>query len=88
MISFFDLLDPNGTTWKQNYANRIIQLTVGSLTWNSTILDTCANTDCGGCCATNAKKTGRYLVDMEHYTVLRHFGTTNDLPDSIEFTLF
>jgi hypothetical protein len=39
--------------------------------------DLCADTDCGGCCTTNAKAFGgNYLVDVERRTLERLFGIT------------
>ena len=64
LISFFDSKDPNGVNWKRNYANKKIRLTKGTKTFEATIVDTCGNSDCGGCCTKNAK--GGYLVDMEY----------------------
>jgi hypothetical protein len=37
--------------------------------------DLCADTDCNGCCTTNAQKFGGdYLVDVERRTLQRLFG--------------
>ena len=41
-----------------------IKLTKGSKSFMATIVDTCDNADCNGCCTKNAK--GGYLVDMEY----------------------
>lgn len=39
-----------------------------------TVVDTCDDGDCGGCCSRNAKAGGGYLVDLEENTARRFYG--------------
>lgn len=39
-----------------------------------TVVDTCDDGDCGGCCSKNAKAGGGYLVDLEENTAKRFYG--------------
>ncbi len=64
IVAFFDAADPNGKNWDKNYKNKKIRLTKGSKTFEATIVDTCADKDCSGCCTKNSK--GGYLVDLEY----------------------
>ena len=85
IISFFDKANPSASYWKNNYKDKTVTLTANGKTFNAIIKDTCADTDCGGCCTKNAK-TG-YLIDMEYYTVLRNFGTTDAADGTISFKI-
>ena len=55
--------------------------------FEATVLDTCADSDCGGCCTRNAKKGGGFLIDMEAYTVQRHLGSLSKADGTIEWQL-
>lgn len=44
------------------------------------VLDTCADSDCDGCCTTNARKNGGVLIDLESATAERFWeGEVQDL---------
>ncbi|KAL7551270.1 hypothetical protein ACHAWF_014455, partial [Thalassiosira exigua] len=47
------------------------------------VLDTCGDSDCNGCCTTNANTGGGYLVDMEEETVLKHFGSLDEVDELV-----
>jgi hypothetical protein len=64
IVAFFDSSDPNGKMWKLKYANKKIRLTKNGKSFVATIVDTCGNGDCNGCCTRNAKNG--FLVDMEY----------------------
>ena len=49
----------------------------------ATILDTCRDSDCNGCCTRNAKNG--HLVDMEYYTVMRNFKKLSEADGTISF---
>ena len=49
------------------------------------VVDTCGDGDCGGCCTRNAKPSGN-LIDMEYWTVMRHFNVS-DPGDAADGTL-
>ena len=91
LIAFFDASDPSGEYFFENYANKTIEITKyfnGTLyIFNCTIVDTCSDLDCGGCCSQNAQPSG-YLVDMEYYTVMNNFGTTKAVGGTVNFTIF
>ena len=64
LVAFFDSKDPNGVNWKSKYAGKKIKLSKDGKTFIATIVDTCSDKDCGGCCSRNAK--GGFLVDLEY----------------------
>lgn len=65
IVAFFDAKDPNGVNWSKNYALKKIRLTKNGVTFDATIVDTCGDNDCNGCCSKNAKNG--YLVDIEYW---------------------
>ena len=79
IISFFAV----NSSWGQ-FKDKKVQLTKGDVTFTAIVKDTCADKDCGGCCTHNAGSYG-YLVDMEYYTVKRHFGSLSAADGSIKF---
>jgi hypothetical protein len=88
LIAFFDKNDPNGVFWRERYAGKTIHLIKQyngrTYEFNAVIANTCADSDCGGCCSRNAGDLG-YLVDMEYYTVLNNFGTLDAANGAISF---
>lgn len=38
------------------------------------VLDTCSDSDCGGCCTRNARHHGGVLIDLEYHTARRFWG--------------
>jgi hypothetical protein len=91
LVAFYDDNDPKGKNWSKNYANKTIQITKeynGKVhVFNASIADTCGNRDCHNCCTKNAKPSG-YLVDMEYYTLMNNFGTTDAADGSLSFIVF
>lgn len=71
------------------FSTVLIFYVIGTITFNATIADTCKDSDCtDACCSNNAKKQGvSYLTDIEYYTVLRYFGSYNNLPAKISFVI-
>lgn len=92
LVAFYDNSDKSGKYWEERYANKTIQITkkTDSQTYvfNATIVDTCGNGDCSNCCAKNSDKKTGYLVDIEYYTVMNNFGTTNLVDGTITFEIF
>ena len=87
LVSFFDNSNASGSHFMTNYGGRTITLTKGSVSFTATIADTCANKDCkDNCCTKNSQPSG-YLLDMEYYTVKRHFGSTSAAEGQIHFTI-
>ncbi len=91
LIAFYDDSDRTGSHWLDKYALRTINLkkTYNGKVYqfNATIADTCGNRDCNNCCSRNARPSG-FLVDMEYYTVLNNFGTTDAVSGSITFEIY
>lgn len=68
------------------YKNKIIRVlkdpsgntsTESPNTVDSLIADTCGDSDCNGCCTSNASEAGGFLVDMEYWTVVNNFGSVS-----------
>jgi hypothetical protein len=93
LISFYDNSNPSGSQFNARYGNRNITITGTcngvTKTFTGLIADTCGNNDCNGCCANGDHPITGYLVDMEYYTVMRHFGTTDcaDAEHNVQFTI-
>lgn len=102
LVSFYDATDPHGKNFDLKWANKIIQITKSynskSYVFNATIADTCLDEDCLvdddcvgkdclGCCTVNAGSTG-FLVDVEYYTALDVFGTTNACEGKFSWKVF
>jgi hypothetical protein len=92
MISFYDNSDPNGENFYSRWGNKEITITGTcngvTKTFTALIADTCGNSDCDGCCSTNADPTTGYLIDMEYNTAIRHFGSVEcaDVAHTLSFT--
>jgi hypothetical protein len=84
IVSFFDAANPGESAWRRKYAGKKVKVTRGSVSFIATVKDTCADSDCKGCCTKNAGKYG-FVVDMEYYTVLRYFGKTDIVDGPIQF---
>lgn len=80
IVSFFDL----GAKGAGAMAGKQIRLRKNGKEIVATVLDTCGDSDCGGCCSTNARGTG-YLVDVEANTCIRNFGGVSACSGEIEW---
>jgi hypothetical protein len=60
-----------GTKWK-NKRMRIRNPATGKV-MEVTVVDTCDDGDCGGCCTRNASKNGGTLIDLERHTAFRFY---------------
>jgi hypothetical protein len=91
MVAFYDNSDPHGQHFDQYWGTKMIQVTKScndkTYVFQALIADTCANSDCAGCCADNASPSTGYLIDMEYYTVINNFGTTDCVEGEISFTV-
>ena len=83
IISFFDSKHPSESYTRTHYGDKKVQLRKNGKVFTAVILDTCADSDCNGCCTRNAH--GGYLVDMEYYTVMKNLGGTGAAEGTIEF---
>eukprot|EP00808_Paulinella_micropora_P031552 g7788.t1 len=91
IIAFYDNADPSGSQWRTRYGGKTVRLSKSwagkTYAWESTIVDTCGNGDCNNCCADNANPATGYLVDIEYWSALKVFGTTDAVQGNIEFTI-
>jgi hypothetical protein len=73
LVAFFSTHGDNS-----NYGNKQIRVLLPSgQTVDALVADTCGDSDCDGCCTSNAQPSG-YLVDMEYWTVVKNFGPDAD----------
>ena len=86
LVAFYDNSNASGSHFLTNYGGKTITLTKGSVSFTAVIADTCGNGDCNNCCAKNSQPSG-YLLDMEYYTILRHFGSTSAADGQIHFSI-
>ena len=91
LIAFYDNSDPGGKNFNKNYGGKNITLTKScngkSYKFVALIADTCGNNDCDNCCKKNCDKSTGFLVDMEYYTVMNNFGTTDCADGKIDFVI-
>jgi len=74
LVSFFSLSGEH-----QQYRGKKIRIEAKGKTIEALVVDTCGDSDCGGCCSTNAgKSTDGFLIDMERETVLKHWPEFTD----------
>lgn len=86
LVAFYDDCDPEGGTFVEDYANRMIRLTKGGVTFDALIADTCGNADCDGCCSENAQPSG-VLVDLEYWTVIHNLGDIDRASGRVSFEI-
>lgn len=93
LIAFYDNSDPNGLNFHRHWGNKKIIITGTcqgiTKTFQAVIADTCANQDCNNCCANNSHPITGYLIDIEYYTLIRHFNTSNcpEIRNQLSFTI-
>jgi hypothetical protein len=87
LVAFYDNSDPKGKKFNKKYGGKTIELKKGDVIFNATIADTCGNKDCNNCCAHNSKPSG-FLVDVEYWTAMNNFGTTDSVEGEVEFKIF
>jgi hypothetical protein len=93
LVAFFDRAQggfneaTSMAAWEQQYENKWIRVTAGSVIFDAQIVDTCGDWDCDGCCTNNINSVGAdYLVDVEEQTRLRYFGNLA-LPATVTFQI-
>uniref|UniRef100_A0A7S2P1C9 Barwin domain-containing protein n=1 Tax=Zooxanthella nutricula TaxID=1333877 RepID=A0A7S2P1C9_9DINO len=72
LVAFYTVNGNNG-----DFASKRIRVQAAGKTIEAQIVDTCGDSDCNGCCSRNANKGGGNLVDMEYWTVMNNFGSTD-----------
>lgn len=91
LIAFYDDADPSGSNFNNKYGGKNITVTKScngkTYTFACIIADTCGNGDCNNCCHRNSDKKTGFLIDMEYYTVLNNFGTTDCVNGDISFVI-
>jgi len=91
LIAFYDDADPSGSNFNNKYGGKNITVTKScngkTFTFACIIADTCGNGDCNNCCHRNSDKKTGFLIDMEYYTVLNNFGTTDCVNGDISFVI-
>lgn len=83
IVAFYDDSDPSGKSFMSKYGGKQIRIRKNGKEFNAIIADTCGNADCNNCCHKNSK--GGFLLDMEYWTVMKNFGTTNVVGGTIEW---
>jgi len=73
LISFFDASDPKGNRFAERYAGRNVSVELGERRFTATIVDSCPDARCDGCCTAAARANG-FAIEIEYYTALRHLG--------------
>jgi hypothetical protein len=86
IVAFYDDSDPTGSNFEDTYCNRKVKISKNGVSFEATIVDTCGNGDCDGCCAKNAKPSG-YLIDVEYWTAMNNWGTTDAADGQVTFQL-
>lgn len=66
----------NRDEWDSKWKNKklLLRNPQTGTTMEVTVVDTCDDDDCKGCCSANANKNGGYLVDLEYNTAKRFWG--------------
>jgi hypothetical protein len=91
LVAFYDDSDPSGKRYNSMYASHNISIdaTCNGKQYHfvALIADTCGNQDCNGCCSRNSNKQTGYLIDIEYYTAMNVFGTTDCASGNMDFTV-
>jgi len=58
LISFFDASDPKGNRFAERYAGRNVSVELGERRFTATIVDSCPDARCDGCCTAAARANG------------------------------
>ena len=68
----------NRAEWGSKWKNKKVEVRNPSTgkTMVVTVVDTCDDGDCSGCCTANANKNGGNLLDLESHTARRFYGGT------------
>ena len=83
IISFFDAHHPHESYIRSHYANKQVRVRKNGKTFTVRVLDTCADSDCDGCCTKNSH--GGFLIDMEAYTAINNLGSDGAADGKIEW---
>ncbi len=87
IIAFYDRNDPDGHFYYSKYANKYIQLSITCkgeyYSFTALVADTCS----GEPYDTNSNSQTGYLVDIEYYTAVNIFGSTDCVEGNIQFSI-
>lgn len=77
----------NRKEWAKRWKNKKLRLRNPKTgkTLDVTVVDTCDDKDCSGCCSKNANKNGGFLIDLERNTAERFYGGKVEDLTSIEW---
>lgn len=72
IVAFFEA-GQTDKSWASKWKNRRLRIRNPKTgkTMEVTVIDQCADSDCGGCCTRNANKHGGTLLDLEWHTAQR-----------------
>jgi len=85
LVAFFDKADATNSLFNTNYARKNITLVKDdTIIFSAWIVDLCGDTDCNGCCTTNAGAND-YVVDLEYHTALRMLGDISLVTGNVDF---
>lgn len=90
IVAFYEAPNSdNRKNWDRKWKNKKLRIRNPKTgkTLDVTVVDTCDDGDCSGCCSKNAKKNGGYLVDLEKNTAKRFYGGKVQDMASIEWQL-
>jgi len=85
IVAFYDNSDSKGTNFDKNYGNKKVKLTKNGVSFIASIIDTCGNSDCNGCCAKNSRSG--FLIDVESFTAIRNFGSLDAISGTVQWEL-
>lgn len=88
LVAFYEAPNSkNRKEWDKKWKNKKLRIRNPKTgkTMDVTVVDTCDDGDCSGCCSKNANKNGGHLVDLEKNTAKRFYdGKVQDMA-SIEW---
>jgi hypothetical protein len=64
--------------WRNKWKGKRLEIKRPGKNLIVTALDTCNDSDCNGCCTSNASKGGGTLIDLEINTAMRFWDKTNE----------
>lgn len=77
----------NRKEWDKKWKNKRLRIKNPKTgkTLDVTVVDTCDDGDCSGCCSKNANKNGGFLIDLEKNTAKRFYGNKVEGLTAIEW---
>lgn len=88
IVAFYEAPNSsNRKNWDKKWKNKKLRIRnpKNGKTLDVTVVDTCDDDDCKGCCSKNAQKNGGYLIDLEKNTAKRFYGGKVEDMSAIEW---